>query len=203
MEELRSTEILEKEIQSDARRKVEKILKNADADCEKILASVKTRFEKTQTEKKAANQKKIDDYIKNADTAIPLEKGRKTVSFIDSKVHLSVDNYFNNLSQEKKIKLISSLVSRFKNILKNSPLEISYNGFSRAEVDSILKTTLGVSVRFDATEVSLKNADIGLLIMTKDESVLCRATLSEIKYELFEKYRFELQNTLFGGRFKE
>ena len=48
MEELRSTEILEKEIQSDARRKAEKILKNADADCEKILSSVETRFEKTQ-----------------------------------------------------------------------------------------------------------------------------------------------------------
>ena len=34
MQELRSTEILDKEIQTDARKKADKLLKKADADCE-------------------------------------------------------------------------------------------------------------------------------------------------------------------------
>ena len=37
MQELRSTDILDKEIEADARRKAEAILKRADKECEEIL----------------------------------------------------------------------------------------------------------------------------------------------------------------------
>ena len=40
MQELRSTEILDKEIEADAKRKAEAILKRAEEECADILASV-------------------------------------------------------------------------------------------------------------------------------------------------------------------
>ena len=43
MQELRSTDILDKEIEADARRKAEAILKRADKECEEILASVQNK----------------------------------------------------------------------------------------------------------------------------------------------------------------
>ena len=36
MQELRSTDILDKEIQADARKKADRILRQAEVDCEKI-----------------------------------------------------------------------------------------------------------------------------------------------------------------------
>jgi len=64
MEELRSTEILDKEIREDARRKANRILNNATLECEKILEDVNNRFEKDAETKKAEYQFKIDDYKK-------------------------------------------------------------------------------------------------------------------------------------------
>ena len=45
MQELRSTDILDKEIQADARKKAERMLAKADSDCAKLLASVETDIE--------------------------------------------------------------------------------------------------------------------------------------------------------------
>ena len=45
MEELRSTEILDKEIREDARRKANRILNNCVLECEKILEDVNIKFE--------------------------------------------------------------------------------------------------------------------------------------------------------------
>ena len=51
MEELRSAEILDKEIQDDARKKAEKILRNADSQCDQIMAQVESRLEEAKKEK--------------------------------------------------------------------------------------------------------------------------------------------------------
>ena len=45
MQELRSTEILDKEIEADARRKAEAILKKADEECVQIMEGVKTKLD--------------------------------------------------------------------------------------------------------------------------------------------------------------
>ncbi len=50
MEELRSTEILDKEIRSDARKKAERILSKAEVDCQMILAEVDDRVENAKKE---------------------------------------------------------------------------------------------------------------------------------------------------------
>ena len=46
MQELRSTDILEKEIQTDARKKAEEILKQAESECTNILESVDADLQK-------------------------------------------------------------------------------------------------------------------------------------------------------------
>ena len=53
MEELRSTEILDKEIQEDARRKANRILNNGLLECEKILEDVNIKFEDDAAKKKS------------------------------------------------------------------------------------------------------------------------------------------------------
>ena len=73
MEELRSTEILDREIQSDARKKAENILKKADKSCEEILNSVEKTIEE-------ARKTKEDFY--NKTYPIPTESWEKIVKLI-------------------------------------------------------------------------------------------------------------------------
>ena len=51
MQELRSTDILDKEILSDSRRKAEKILKNSDSECKELLDSLDSEIQKAKLEK--------------------------------------------------------------------------------------------------------------------------------------------------------
>ena len=53
MEELRSTEILDKEIREEARRKAEKILKEAEIDCREIGQKTEARFAEDEQQQKA------------------------------------------------------------------------------------------------------------------------------------------------------
>ena len=62
MEELRSAEILDKEIQDDARKKAEKILRNADSQCDQIMAQVESRLEEAKKEKEIYFKGSMDSY---------------------------------------------------------------------------------------------------------------------------------------------
>ena len=62
MEELRSTEILDKEIREDARRKANRILNNGLLECEKILEDVNIKFEEDAAKKRAEYEEKINSY---------------------------------------------------------------------------------------------------------------------------------------------
>ena len=65
MQELRSTDILDKEIQADARKKAERMLAKTDSECEKLIASVESDIEKAAEEKRLQEVKfKSDNPIK-------------------------------------------------------------------------------------------------------------------------------------------
>ena len=93
MQELRSTEILDKEIQSDARRKAEKILKKADLDAQEILNSISSSIEKAKSEKSDFYSKKIQAFEKDQNASVPLEKERFKVSFIQDSMSGNINSY--------------------------------------------------------------------------------------------------------------
>ena len=86
MEELRSTEVLDKEIETDARKKAERILAKADSDGKALVADVANRIEKFTEEKTAEYQKKTENYRADRDAVVPLKKS--VFSFRLSKARL-------------------------------------------------------------------------------------------------------------------
>ncbi len=62
MQELRSTDILDKEIQADARKKAERMLQKADRDCQQLISSVEADIEKAAAEKKDFFARKLDAF---------------------------------------------------------------------------------------------------------------------------------------------
>ena len=210
MEELRSAEILDKEIQDDARKKAEKILRNADSQCDQILAQVESRLEEAKKEKEIYFNQKADQVKKDLDSSMPLEKSRFLVSYISSSIAKGINEYLKTLSSEKRFELAVSLLDQFSNLVSDRTFDAAVYGFDPAYVKSTLSSKVKInscsSVDFAKSgSEAVDGIEIheGVILLSEDKSVKIRLTLEEVITELIDKYRKELAVTLFGGRLPE
>ena len=86
MQELRSTDILDKEIQADARKKAGRMLEKADAECAALIESVDSDIEKAVKDKQEFFARRLEAFEKDRMAAVPLEKERFVVSFIQKSI---------------------------------------------------------------------------------------------------------------------
>lgn len=210
MEELRSAEILDKEIQDDARKKAEKILRNADSQCDQIMAQVESRLEEAKKEKEIYFNQKADQVKKDLDSSMPLEKSRFLVSYISSSIAKGINEYLKTLSSEKRFEMAVSLLNQFTNLVSDRTFDAAVYGFDPAYVKSTLSSKVKInscsSVEFAKSgSEAVDGIEIheGVILLSEDKSVKIRLTLEEVITELIDKYRKELAVTLFGGRLPE
>ena len=212
MEELRSTDILDKEIQDDARKKAEKILKNADAQGQQILADVETRLESAKKDRESYYSQKAAQFKKDLDSSLPLEKSRFLVSYISSSVASAINDYLKTISQEKRIQLVLTMLNRFESLTDGKSFEAAVYGFNldlaKNELNKNNKLHIAsfLATEFAKTgEVAVDGIEIheGIILVSDDKVVKIRLTLEELFSELIDKYRNELAVTLFGGRLPE
>ena len=207
MEEFRSTEILDKEIQADARKKAEKILAKADVDCALLLEEVSGRIEKAKKELEDKYSLKIAAFEKDLSATLPLEKERFLVSFIQSSIEKAINAYLAKLSDEEKIDLVLKKSVKIEDVLKSKKLNALYYGFQ----ESLVKKTVGK--KFDL--ISVKETEFikmiiendlgitdrkGIILESEDKAIRVRMTLSEVISQIQDKYRAELYSALFGER---
>ncbi|AEE17121.1 H+transporting two-sector ATPase E subunit [Treponema brennaborense] len=210
MEELRSTEILDKEIHEDARKKAERILANTDAECQKILDDVAVRIAAVTQEKKTVYADKLAAVRKDADSSVPLEKERFLVSFEGKSVVSAINAYLRNLSEDKRLYLIGKLLKRFKPVVAGTRLNASVFGMKEAAARTLLAAEFGTdailgckAVPFEETALdSVAGLEIheGIVLETEDKTIRCRVTLNELVEEILDTHSFELAETLFCGR---
>ncbi len=208
MEELRSTEILDKEIIEDARKKAEQILKNSETSAEEIGSEVSKRVEKVRKEKEQAYNEKIASFSKDVDAAIPLEKERLLVAFENKEVATAIGAYIEALPLEKKIALLTKKLGRYKDILKGRSLNVSVCGFDIEHIKKLLSIELSDSKILAVKEMTSAEAQEhilvtdkaqGFVIESQDRMIICRVTIGEMLNELVDKYSYELASTLFCG----
>lgn len=207
MEELRSTEILDKEIKADARKKAEKILAKADADCKNMLENVDARIENAKKEYLAKTEEKLRFFEKDLAASLPLEKNRFLVSFIQSSINKATDAFLQSLSVEEKLELIMRQIQKYENCLKSKKLVVSYYGFEEKLLKKAFENKYTI-VSFNKTDFNklIIESDcgittkLGIILEADDKSVRVRTTLSEIICQLQDEYRTELCKTLFDGR---
>ena len=205
MQELRSTDILDKEIQADARKKAERMLAKADLDCEKLLASVDSDIEKARQEKEEFFAHKLEAFEKDRMAVVPLEKERFKVSFIQNAVIQNINKYLEGLSEEKRL----ALVARDFNFKTDLKLNAFVYGFSVSGAKKFLSEKLGSKLasvsetKFGAEaledEIGLEKPQ-GIILESEDKNFRCRLTLSEVIAKLLDTKRSELSATLFGGQ---
>lgn len=204
MQELRSTDILDKEILNDARKKAEKILKKADADCAELLAKVDSDIAKAKAEKEEFFNKKLEAYERDQQNTIPLEKQRFEVSFIQNAVAAEMNAYLQSLTEEKRLEIAT------KNFDFNSELKFKayVYGFELAEASKFLTKKLGknlLSCEMTVFRKIVMEEDCGLtkpqgiILESEDKTYRARLTLSEVCGNLLNVNRNELADALFGG----
>lgn len=207
MEEFRSTEILDKEIQADARKKAEKILAKADVDCALLLEEVSGRIEKAKKELEDKYALKIAAFEKDLSATLPLEKERFLVSFIQSSIEKAINAYLAKLSDEEKIDLALKKSVKIEDVLKSKKLNALYYGFQ----ESLVKKTVGkkfnlISVKETEFNKMIIENDLGItdrkgiILESEDKAICVRMTLSEVISQIQDKYRAELYSALFGER---
>lgn len=207
MEEFRSTEILDKEIQADARKKAEKILAKADVDCALLLEEVSGRIDKAKKELEDKYSLKIAAFEKDLSATLPLEKERFLVSFIQSSIEKAINAYLAKLSDEEKIDLVLKKSVKIEDVLKSKKLNALYYGFQ----ESLVKKTVGkkfnlISVKETEFNKMIIENDLGItdrkgiILESEDKAIRVRMTLSEVISQIQDKYRAELYSALFGER---
>ena len=204
MQELRSTDILDKEIQADARKKAERMLAKTDSECEKLIASVESDIEKAAEEKQQFFAHKLEAFEKDRMAVVPLEKERFKVSFIQDAVIQNINKYLEALSEEKKL----DLVAHDFDFKTERSLNAFVYGFSLSDAKKFLSDKMGsklLSVKETKFGAVILEEDIGLakpegiILESEDKNFRCRLTLNEVIEKLLDTNRADLSATLFGG----
>ena len=202
MEELRSTEILDKEIQEDARRKASRILNNGEIECANILEKVNIQFEKITAEKKQEYESKIIAYKKNKEASFPLEKQRFLVEFENNSIDIAIKQYLEKLNLEEKIKIINQMLKKFSPMIGENKIYVEFSDFDIMDIQKLLELNFSKEKILKLIKAD-KNQYSGIVITTEDNTIKCRVTIEEKISELKELYTEELALALFGGRMPE
>ena len=213
MQELRSTEILDKEILNDAVKKAERIKKQTDEDISQVIASVDDDVAKAQKDKEAYYADKLDSFVKDKKAAAPLEKQRMKVSFFQASMTKEIDKYLSSLSEKKRLELVLSQIPSEiikKNTEDSAKLTAYIYGFDFTAAKNILakeykgiissyeKTDFGKLVPEESYSLSKKNLK-GIILESEDKNYRYRFTISEVLGKVLDKNRAELVQALFGG----
>ena len=208
MEEFRSTEILDKEIQEDARRKAEKLLKRADEDSQKIMDELAARIEAVSKEKQVFYADRAESVKKDLGAALPLEKERFLVSFVDSSILKGINQFIDGLSNEKKIALLENLLKRYESKLADKKLTVKFHGFQQDELKKMFqkhfsKLNIESFIPLNDDDAKELHDEYGMIIESTDKTVRCRVTIDELIEEIVDTYRYEIAEALFGGRINQ
>ena len=211
MQELRSTDILDKEILSDSRRKAEKILKNSDSECKELLDSLDSEIQKAKLEKQEIYNRKIELFEKNKKVSIPLEKQRFKITFIENTLLQNINEYLKSVDDSKKITMLISHLQNFEDLQKSlcgQKLKAFFYGFDKTEVETQLSKKIGKLLdKCEKTEFGkvayekdfgMENPQ-GIILETENKSIRVRLTFSQVLEQILDKNREELTSTLFGG----
>jgi V/A-type H+/Na+-transporting ATPase subunit E len=143
MEELQSTEILDREILEDARKKVVRILKSAEetinaqnAEWEKKTISSIDELDRKYKEQREISAAKIM-------ARLPIDKHRVKIEKIENLLFSAVETWFKSLSRQKTLDLLAEELEKrlalCEDFYKAAKVDASINGINRKEAESVFQ----------------------------------------------------------------
>lgn len=216
MEELKSTENLEREIDADARRKAEQIEKNAAQTIEKTKAEWKARLEAELVQEKERFAARVNAHKKETRARLELDKRRLAAARTERCLHEAAAAFLANCGRAALVDTVGRLVARRArnaffgdfSALTALPPSVAYYNMTRSEVQTMLNAAFGGGVDISAWDITEQPAasehgalDIGLVLDAK--FVVIRASIAAELDEMLLARRQEFRDTLTGKELME
>lgn len=197
MEELVSTEILEKEILEDARKKAERLLKGAAEDARRIEGATEGRKAEAAAEIERRSRAKAARHREELDARLPLEKARIKAAYVDSALREAVAAFVAALPEGRAEAMVAELLRGSAPFLDGKELRVRRRALGEAAAARAIAAALPAARVLDSVEdASLPAA--GIVAEAADGSATMRATLDLAAESLLGQRRGELARALCG-----
>jgi len=208
MEELNSTEILDKEVLEDARRKAMRILKTADD----AISAKTSEWEKKTSEAVNELEKKYNGLMEEAAVNImarlPVDKLRTKAEKVENILQDAVKAWYGSLSRVRVLEILTNELAKrlalCAEFASSAKKRVLYSALDRKEAEDVLK---------NAGSIASKNwADCGMeeiasdsfpLITLETEDIRITASIQKTVNLLLQEKRAELVEALVGNAFME
>jgi hypothetical protein len=202
MEELQSTEMLDREILEDARKKAARTLKGA----EDTIRAQNADWEKRTSESIGELEKKYavlrEEARENIMARLPIDKRRAKVEKIENLLNSAVESWYDSLSRERIIEMMTGeLVKRLalcEEFSNSSKKRAFFSGLGKEEAKTVLKNA-GVDLNIEEIQAVHRFPSI---ILESERVKIIVSILKMVDFLLQEK-RAELVEALVGRDFME
>lgn len=203
MEVLHSTDVIGEEIKEEARRKADRILKNAYLEIEALRKTLNEKLEKVEEEQKEIYANKIQEYKDSVFVTLPLKKWKKKVEYVENVLNEALEAYFTSLSMDKKLKIIKTMLEKFRVIVDGKNIALKYSGFDKNDIQSLVASVFSNANIKECEEASylekrFAGVDEGIIIEDIEKTFICKAGMEQAKNNIFAEKKENLSKALFG-----
>jgi len=211
MEELKSTEVLEREILEDARKKALRTFKLS----EDTISAQNAQWEQKLTENIENLEKKYAEDIKaekeKVMSRLPVDKQRAKIEKIENILRVSVENWYKSLTRTQILELIGRELSIINEQLAENSEQLTINNEKRAKNNDVTAKISGLEVA--EAEAVLKQSNLMCAIseipslsrypsiVIDTEDVRITASIENMIESLLDDKRSELVTALVGRDF--
>jgi vacuolar-type H+-ATPase subunit E/Vma4 len=150
VEELQSTEALDREILEDARKKAFKILKSADESAAASRVSWERRLSAALEEARTRNRLKTELGRREIMARLPMDKRRIRSEKIEGFLGSAMEDFLASLGRDRITLLLEGELIKRINAVEgpDKPVELRYRGLSKDELEGLIKKALpGIQVK--------------------------------------------------------
>ncbi|MDP3176952.1 MAG: hypothetical protein Q8M76_03540 [Spirochaetaceae bacterium] len=195
MEELTTTDAIKGEILEEARRKAERVLKDADEEAVRARRSCVDAGDRVAQEIRASGATRVARTRSETFARIPLEKMRMRTAFVDAGLRRSVDAFLSRLGEDRIAALCGALLARGAGSLAGKDFRARRKGLSPETAAEMVALALpGARMSSQVEDGGLPAS--GLVAEAADGSVIVRATLDLVQEALLDECRGELARAL-------
>ena len=199
MEELRSTDGLDREILEDARRKADRVLRGA----EQAAVESESAWEKKLAEDLAALERKHAERVASlraqTNARLPLDKRRLRADRAERLLRDSLGRTLRSLPRERILSVLERGLAERAGELPSSGLVVSKAGLTENEVSALIGRVLPRSAWVFDSGASAESGDVLPRLIISGGRTTVRLDVAETGEELLREKRAELAQALLGA----
>ena len=199
MEELKSTDVLDKEILEDARKKANRILRQADDTVKSDTEAWEKKSGDAVEELRKKYGKRLRDNKGEIMARLPLDKRRIRSEYVEGVLQSAMTSYLTSLSREKLLSLLEWELSQRAPFLSSANVSVIYRHLTDGEAQAILKKVLPkTSWTVDKPNPAYTLSGTFPEIIIDSPELRIIASIDAVSVDLLSDKRAELVTALLG-----